>query len=83
VAIYILLVMKVKLICPDCGSFEVKKIAYGFPDFDNFDFDRFEVGGCCVTAGIRYINVLSVRVVGRFIKRLIRSRKYPSQVSSW
>jgi hypothetical protein len=28
--------MKVKLICPDCGSFEVKKIAYGFPDFDNF-----------------------------------------------
>ena len=48
-AIYILFVMKVNLICPDCGSFEVKKIAYGFPDFDNFDFDRFEVGGCCVT----------------------------------
>jgi len=34
-------------------------------------------------AGIQYINVLSVRVVGRFIKRIKQSRKYPSQVSSW
>ena len=29
-AIYILFAMKVKLICPDCGSFEVKKIAMAF-----------------------------------------------------
>ena len=45
--------MKTAQICPDCKSAEVKKIVYGYPtvefDFDNFDFDRFEVGGCCVT----------------------------------
>jgi hypothetical protein len=41
--------MKTRLICPSCYSAEVKEIVYGFPDVENFDFDRFEVGGCCVT----------------------------------
>jgi len=40
--------VKVKLVCPDCNSSEVKEIAYGFPGSE-FDFDKYEVGGCCVT----------------------------------
>ena len=35
--------MKTRLICPACNSTEVKEIAYGFPDVENFDFDRFEI----------------------------------------
>jgi len=41
--------MKTRLICPVCKSPAVKEIAYGLPDIENFDFDKFEVGGCCVT----------------------------------
>jgi hypothetical protein len=41
--------MKKRLICPACNSTQVKEIVYGFPDVENFDFDKFEVGGCCVT----------------------------------
>jgi hypothetical protein len=41
--------MRTRLICPACNSTQVKKIVYGFPDVENFDFDKFEVGGCCVT----------------------------------
>jgi len=41
--------MKTRLICPACNSPEVKEIAYGFPDVENFDFDKYEVGGCCVS----------------------------------
>jgi hypothetical protein len=44
-----LLGMKTRLICPACNSTQVKEIVYGFPDVENFDFDKFEVGGCCVT----------------------------------
>ena len=40
--------MKTRLICPTCNSPEVKEIAYGFPSAD-FDFDRYVVGGCCIT----------------------------------
>jgi formate dehydrogenase maturation protein FdhE len=43
-----LLGMKTRLICPACNSTEVKKIVYGYP-IEGFDYDRFEVGGCCVT----------------------------------
>jgi hypothetical protein len=35
-------------ICPDCQSTESKRIVYGLPAYD-FDFDKYEVGGCCVT----------------------------------
>jgi len=41
--------MKTRLTCPACNSTQVKEIVYGFPDVENFDFDKFEVGGCCVT----------------------------------
>jgi len=41
--------MRTRLICPACNSTQVKKIAYGFPDVENFDFDKFQVGGCCIT----------------------------------
>jgi len=42
-------VMKTELKCPDCSSDQVKRIVYGLPDFNNFDFEKNEVGGCCVT----------------------------------
>ena len=28
------------------GTFE---IVYGLPDIESFDFEKYEVGGCCVT----------------------------------
>ena len=40
--------MKTRLICPACNSTEIKKIVYGYP-IEGFDYDQFEVGGCCVT----------------------------------
>jgi transposase-like protein len=40
--------MKSQLLCPSCQSDQVKEIAYGFPNIATFDFERFEVGGCCV-----------------------------------
>ena len=42
-------VMKIKLRCPSCQSVEVKEILYGLPDPESFDFEKYEVGGCCVT----------------------------------
>jgi hypothetical protein len=41
--------MKIKLRCPSCQSGEVKEILYGLPDPESFDFEKYEVGGCCVT----------------------------------
>jgi len=41
--------MKTRLTCPFCNSDQVKEIIYGLPDFENFDFEKFEVGGCCIT----------------------------------
>jgi hypothetical protein len=32
--------------CPKCLGDKVKKIVYGMPDFENFDFEKYEVGGC-------------------------------------
>jgi len=26
----------------------LRKILYGMPDFENFDFEKYAVGGCCV-----------------------------------
>ncbi len=35
--------------CPSCGGIGgLKKIVYGMPNSD-FDFERYIVGGCCVT----------------------------------
>ena len=27
----------------------MKEIVYGLPDIESFDFEKYEVGGCCVT----------------------------------
>ena len=37
------------LVCPECGRIgTLRKIVYGMPDPENFDFEKFAVGGCCV-----------------------------------
>ena len=41
--------MNKALICPVCGGGDLKEIIYGLPDPENFDFEKYEVGGCCVT----------------------------------
>jgi hypothetical protein len=41
--------MKTPVIYPNCQGIEVKEIVYGLPDFESFDFEKYEVGGCCVT----------------------------------
>jgi hypothetical protein len=41
------LVLKTQ-VCPDCAAVgSIRKILYGMPDPDNFDFEKFAVGGCC------------------------------------
>jgi hypothetical protein len=36
------------LVCPSCQQIGVlRKIVYGMPDPENFDFEKFAVGGCC------------------------------------
>ncbi len=37
------------LVCPEC--FEIgtlRKIIYGMPDPESFDFEKYAVGGCCM-----------------------------------
>jgi len=41
--------MKSPVICPNCQTDQVKEIIYGLPDIESFDFEKYEVGGCCVT----------------------------------
>jgi len=36
-------------ICPVCGGGDLKEIIYGLPDPESFDFEKYEVGGCCIT----------------------------------
>jgi len=41
--------MGINVLCPGCGaSGSVREIVYGMPGRD-FDFDKYIVGGCCVT----------------------------------
>jgi hypothetical protein len=36
------------LICPGCEEEgTLRKILYGMPDPETFDFEKYEVGGCC------------------------------------
>jgi hypothetical protein len=38
------------LVCPECERVgTLRKILYGMPDPENFDFDKYAVGGCVVT----------------------------------
>ena len=34
--------------CPKCLGANVKESVYGMPDFENFDFEKYEIGGCTV-----------------------------------
>ena len=37
------------LACPACGQIgTLRKIIYGMPDPESFDFEKYEVGGCCM-----------------------------------
>ena len=38
------------LVCPGCGEVgTLREIIYGMPDPEVFDFEKYAVGGCCVT----------------------------------
>jgi hypothetical protein len=41
--------MKKQRVCPACQGFDIKEIVYGLPDIESFDFEKHEVGGCCVS----------------------------------
>ena len=41
--------MKKRLACPACQGSDIKEIVYGMPDIESFDFEKYEVGGCCVS----------------------------------
>jgi hypothetical protein len=37
------------LVCPTCGEKgSLRKIVYGMPDPELFDFKKYAVGGCCL-----------------------------------
>jgi hypothetical protein len=37
------------LVCPECGQIgTLRKIIYGMPDPEGFDFEKYAVGGCCM-----------------------------------
>ena len=37
------------LTCPECGQIgTLRKIVYGMPDPETFDFEKYAVGGCCM-----------------------------------
>ena len=37
------------LVCPDCEHVgTLRRIVYGMPDPETFDFENFAVGGCCI-----------------------------------
>jgi hypothetical protein len=37
------------LVCPECGQTgTLRKIIYGMPDPEIFDFEKYAVGGCCM-----------------------------------
>ena len=38
------------LVCPGCSEVGVlRKILYGMPDPASFDFEKYAVGGCCIS----------------------------------
>jgi len=32
--------------CPKCQGLNTMKVVYGMPDFESFDFEKYEIGGC-------------------------------------
>ena len=38
------------LVCPECGQIAtIRTILYGMPDPETFDFEKYAVGGCCMS----------------------------------
>ena len=38
------------LSCPQCGQKgNLQRIIYGMPDPETFDFEKYAVGGCCIS----------------------------------
>jgi hypothetical protein len=38
-----------ELTCPECLEIgTLRKIIYGMPDPETFDFEKYAVGGCCI-----------------------------------
>jgi hypothetical protein len=38
------------VICPECQQIgTLRKILYGMPDPETFDFEKYAVGGCCIS----------------------------------
>lgn len=38
------------LACPNCAEIgTLQKILYGIPDPETFDFEKYAVGGCCLS----------------------------------
>ena len=38
------------LMCPNCSAIgAMRQILYGMPDPEVFDFEKYAVGGCCVS----------------------------------
>ena len=38
------------LICPTCSEIgTLREIVYGMPDPETFDFEKYAVGGCCIS----------------------------------
>ena len=38
------------LVCPECGEIgSLREIIYGMPDPEHFDFEKYAVGGCCIS----------------------------------
>lgn len=38
------------LSCPQCGQKGIlQRIIYGMPDPETFDFEKYAVGGCCIS----------------------------------
>jgi len=36
--------------CPECGQIgTLRTILYGMPDPETFNFEKYAVGGCCIT----------------------------------
>ena len=41
------------LVCPECGQIgTLRTILYGMPDPETFDFEKYAVGGCCVSPDV-------------------------------
>jgi hypothetical protein len=43
-------IQKKRLMCPKCGEIgALQRIVYGMPDPELFDFEKYAVGGCCIS----------------------------------